>query len=143
MMIDLARAEPDGIPLSLAEISRRSGVSRRYLEQLAFLLKNAGLIRGVSGRKGGYMLARPADRITVGDVVTASSGQLDFADCIGDPDGCMRMDFCECRPIWVVVNHEVASVLDRYTLEDLVDEHSMQSLRERASALEAGTSTQG
>jgi len=138
-MIDLARAEPDGQPISLAEIAARSGISRRYLEQLAFLLKAAGLIRGHSGRRGGYTLARPSDEITIGHVVEATSGSTQLSECVGDPHGCIHSEFCECRPIWMLVTHEIDQVFRRYTLHDLADEEQMNNLRARASALELGT----
>lgn len=138
-MVDLARAESEDRLMSLAEVARHSGISRRYLEQLAFLLKNAGLIQGYSGRHGGYALSRPADTISVGDVVRAASGQLEIAECVGDPESCMNTEFCECRPIWVLVNHEIEKVLGAYTLEDLADRDRMNTLQQRAFALEQGT----
>ncbi len=138
-MVDLARAESEDRLMSLAEVARRSGISRRYLEQLAFLLKNAGLIQGFSGRHGGYALSRPAETISVGDVVRAASGQMEIAECVGDPGSCIRTEFCECRPIWVLVNHEIEKILGAYTLDDLADRDRMESLQQRAFALEQGT----
>jgi Rrf2 family transcriptional regulator, iron-sulfur cluster assembly transcription factor len=138
-MVDLARAESEDRLMSLAEVARHSGISRRYLEQLAFLLKNAGLIQGFSGRHGGYALSRPAVSISVGDVVRAASGQLEIAECVGDPESCMNTEFCECRPIWVLLNHEIEKVLGAYTLDDLADRDRMKTLQQRAFALEQGT----
>ena len=132
-LIYLAKMEARGEPVSLAEVSENTGISRRYLEQLAIPLKTAGLIRGVSGRKGGYLLARDADEITVGDMVVASSGPLSFAECVGDPGNCIRREFCECRPVWVLANHEIERVLGAFTLGDLSDEKRAASLRRKAA----------
>ncbi len=136
-LIHLARLGSGGEPVPLTLISDRTGISRRYLEQLAILLKTAGLIRGISGRNGGYVLSRPSDDITVGDIVTAATGPIRFADCIGDPHSCIRHEFCECRPIWVLVNREIEKVLGRYSLADLADDPSLQRLRENAAMAES------
>lgn len=135
-LIHLTRIGADGDPVPLTVVSGHTGISRRYLEQLAILLKNAGLIRGVSGRKGGYVLARSSHEITVGDVVTAASGPIHFADCVGAPATCIRYEFCECRPIWVLVNREIEKVLGRYSLADLANEGSMTQLRAQAALVE-------
>ena len=55
-------------PISLQKISKRTQISRRYLEQLAMALKGASLLRSISGRRGGYMLSRPAKDIKVGEI---------------------------------------------------------------------------
>ncbi len=135
-MVALVRAGAATEPVSLAQVASASGLSRRYLEQLAILLKNASLVRGVTGRNGGYLLARGADEITLGDVVTAAAGPIDFAACSGDAKTCIRFDFCECRPVWTIVNHSIRQVLDGYSLEDLVDRRRLGRIRDRARAIE-------
>jgi len=142
-LIHLARIGSGGDPVPLAVISTKTGISRRYLEQLAILLKSAGLIRGVSGRKGGYVLTRSSRDITVGDVVTAASGPILFADCIGTPTNCIRHEFCECRPIWVLVNREIENVLGRYSLADLTDERALNRLRSDAALLDGRVALEG
>lgn len=135
-LIYLAKNARPEVPVSLAEVSGGTGISRRYLEQLAIPLKTAGLIRGVSGRKGGYLLARDAGEITVGDMVEASSGPINFAECVGEPGNCIRVDFCECRPVWVLANHEIERVLGAFTLEDLSDEQRVDRLRAKAAEVQ-------
>jgi Rrf2 family transcriptional regulator, iron-sulfur cluster assembly transcription factor len=135
-LIYLAREGVSGEPVSLAQVSEGTGISRRYLEQLAIPLKTAGLIRGFSGRKGGYLLAHDADDITVHDMVVASSGPINFAECAGDPGLCIRHEFCECRPLWVLANHEIERMLASYTLGDLSDEKRVAHLRDRAAAVQ-------
>jgi len=143
-MVALARSESTNVPLSLATVSMRSGVSRRYLEQLAASLKNAGLIRGQAGRGGGYVLAKDAEDILVSEIVVATSGPIDFASCISDAGNCIRHEFCECRPLWALVNHSIDQVLSGYSLEDLVDKERWELIRERADALdECGDRTVG
>ncbi|RLB61731.1 MAG: hypothetical protein DRI90_10720 [Deltaproteobacteria bacterium] len=134
-LIQLARATNESDPVSLAQVSLHTGISRRYLEQLAILLKNAGLIRGVAGRGGGYLLARSPDTITIHDIVTAASGPVSFAGCIADSLGCMSADFCQCRPLWMLIDHEIEQVLNAHVLEDLVDRSRLTELQARARSL--------
>jgi Rrf2 family iron-sulfur cluster assembly transcriptional regulator len=134
-LIQLARAADSDAPTSLAQVSERTGISRRYLEQLAIVLKNAGLIRGVTGRGGGYTLARTADTISIHDIVTAASGPVSFAGCVADSLGCMSAEFCQCRPLWMIIDHEIEKVLNAHFLEDLVDRSRLTELQSRARSL--------
>jgi Rrf2 family protein len=129
MMLDIARHAESGKPISLAAISKRTGVSRGYLEQLAIALRNARLIRGVSGRYGGYRLARPPSQISVGDIVEATIGPICIVDCVGEPESCLRSDYCECRLVYALINHRVAEVLRAYTLSDLLNPEWTRSMR--------------
>ena len=134
-LIQLASATDQGEPMSLAQVSARTGVSRRYLEQLAIVLKHAGLVHGVTGRAGGYMLARSPDAITIHDIVTAASGPVSFAGCVADSIGCLSADFCQCRPLWMLIDHEIEKVLNAHCLADLVDRSRLQQLQARARSL--------
>jgi len=121
MMLDVARHGGEERPVSLAEVAERTDLSRGYLEQLAQALRNARLLRGVSGRHGGYLLARQADEITVGDVIETAIGPVCVVDCIEDPEGCPRSEYCECRVVYSIINSRVSEVLHLYTLADLLD----------------------
>jgi Rrf2 family protein len=135
MMLDVARhAEPDR-PASLAAVSRRIGVSRGYLEQLAIALRNARLIRGISGRYGGYRLALPPSEISIGDIVEATIGPICIVDCVEDAESCLRSEDCECRMVYSLINHRVAEVLRGYTLSDLLNPEWMRSIRKEFAAL--------
>jgi Rrf2 family protein len=121
MMLDVARyAEPEK-PVSLAAVSKRIGVSRGYLEQLAPALRNARLIRGVSGRYAGYRLALPRSDISIGDTVKATIGPIYIVDCVEDPKSCLRSTDCECRMVQSLINHRVAEVLGAHSLSDLLN----------------------
>jgi Rrf2 family protein len=121
MMLDVARNGGEERPISLAEVAERTDLSRGYLEQLAQALRNSRLLRGVAGRHGGYQLAKPADEITVGHVIEAAIGPVCVVDCIEDPEGCPRSEYCECRVVYSIINSRVAEVLHNYTLADLMD----------------------
>ena len=77
-MIDLASHEEEGA-VSIASISERQNISESYLEQLVRPLRKAGFIESVRGAGGGYVLAKPADSISVGDVLRVLEGGLEAA----------------------------------------------------------------
>jgi Rrf2 family protein len=120
-MLDIARHGGDRKPVSLALVAERTGISRGYLEQLASMLRNNRLLRAISGRYGGYRLARQAPKITIFQIVEAVLGPICVVDCIDDPESCPRSEFCECRMVYTLINNRIAEVLKEYTLADLLD----------------------
>lgn len=74
-MAELARSGGDA-PVPLAQIAERRGMPLQFLEQLFSTLRRAGLLNSQRGVKGGYTLARPAEDITVLEVVQALDGRL-------------------------------------------------------------------
>jgi len=118
-MVIIARLSGDGQPVSLERVSKRTGMSRRYLEQLAIKLKRATLIYGVSGRCGGYFLSRNAEDITIGQIVEAAIGPINIVDCVLGPDTCGISDYCECRAVYCTLNNKIKGVLYGFTLAEL------------------------
>jgi Rrf2 family protein len=131
MMLDVARHGGSGKPLSLAAISERIGVSRGYLEQLAASLRNARLIRSVSGRHGGYQLALPASEIPIRDIIEATIGPICIVECVDDPELCIRSHDCECRLLYALINERITEVLRAYTVSDLLDPEWARTVREQ------------
>ncbi len=121
MMLDVARNGGESEPVSLTDVARRTGLSRGYLEHLAQALRNARLIRGRAGRRGGYQLAEAPSQLTIGQIITATIGPVCIVDCIEDPVGCPRSDYCECRVVYSLINERIVEVLEEYTLADLLD----------------------
>ncbi len=79
-MIDLAVHEQESA-VSAQSIAERQDLSERYLEQLIRAMKKAGLVKSIRGAGGGYRLARPADQISVGDILRALEGSIDAVSC--------------------------------------------------------------
>jgi len=121
MMLDVARNGGTETPVSLASVAERTDLSRGYLEQLAMSLRNARLLSSVAGRYGGYRLARDPAAITMGQILEATIGPVCVVDCIEDPLGCPRTEFCECRVVYSLINRRISEVLDEYSLADLLD----------------------
>ncbi|MBI5499114.1 MAG: Rrf2 family transcriptional regulator [Deltaproteobacteria bacterium] len=131
LMVEIARRSEGGAPVSLAQAARGGDLPRRYLEQLVIGLKSADLLRGVSGKDGGYYLARPAADIRVGEIIEAAMGPIRIVDCVEDPRECMRADFCQCRTVYALINRRISEVLHEFTLEDLARKGGLQRGMER------------
>lgn len=119
-MIDLARCD-DGLPVPLKEIAARQSLSEPYLEKLLGLLRRSELIESVRGVQGGYRLARPADSITVGEIVEILDGPIRFSDC-DTGRGCQRRETCPAGGLWTRLQAGIEEVLSATTLQDLVDD---------------------
>lgn len=135
MMVELARALGTEEIVRLGRIARITGISVNYLAQLAIPLKNNGLLIGVSGKHGGYRLAKPAHDIAVSDIIEAVQGPIGLTDCARNPDICLNADFCEARMIWVILSSSLTDILRRYTLADLIDKGRMAKLRQEYAHL--------
>lgn len=79
-LIDLAQYSEE-TPVSITSISKRQDISERYLEQLMSMLKKAGIVKSIRGANGGYILARDAKEISVGEVLRALEGSLEPVEC--------------------------------------------------------------
>jgi Rrf2 family protein len=140
MMLDVARHDGHDTPVSLASVADRSGISHGYLEQVALALRNAGLVRGVAGRHGGYRLSSPPEKISIRQIIEATIGPICVVDCIEEPDACPRADFCECRIVYALINLRIGEVLEEFTLADLADPSWMKETGEAVTSRLVGLS---
>ena len=121
MTLDIARNHGEESPVSLSGVSKRTTISHGYLEQLAQALRNARILRGVSGRHGGYRLAMPPSEITIGQIIEAAIGRICLLECLEEAPTCEKVDDCEARIVYALMNQGVSEVIHRYTLADLLD----------------------
>jgi len=122
-IIELAQHE-EKRPLQLKVIAERQDISVKYLEQLMSLLRSAGFVRSVRGSKGGYILARPADQITLNEVFRCLEGAVTTAECTEDQAYCGRSADCAAREVWKRVETAIQGVLGSIRLSDLIDKPS-------------------
>lgn len=122
-IIDLARFS-EKEPVSIGCISTRQKLSERYLEQLFALLKKAGLVKSIRGASGGYVLARDASEISVGDVLRALEGNLEPVRCAAfySEEGCMASDECVTKYVWQKINDSINKTVNEIKLDELVKE---------------------
>jgi Rrf2 family cysteine metabolism transcriptional repressor len=122
-MVDLALHTDEG-PVLRRDIAARQEVSADYVAQLFRHLHEAGLVEGVKGPGGGYLLAREPATISAGDVVRAVEGPVAVVHCIlpSDEPSCNRVDRCVTHLLWKRLSAVMTEFLDSVTLRDLCDE---------------------
>ncbi|MFR5412977.1 MAG: RrF2 family transcriptional regulator [Enterocloster bolteae] len=119
-MVDLA-IHGDVEPVKIKDIANRQGISGKYLEQIISILSRAGFVRSIRGNQGGYYLARPSSDYTVGSILRITEGSLAPVDCLsGDKNPCTRQMDCVTLRLWRELDEAISGVVDKYTLEDLV-----------------------
>lgn len=110
--------------LSIAQLSEVEGLSASYAAKLTRILRMAGLIQSTRGQKGGYILSKPANEISVKEVLYALDGTLydpSFCDAhSGSVKFCTNSVDCSVRSLWKIVQISVDRVLEQVTLADLL-----------------------
>ncbi len=119
-MIDISLHQDEG-PVLVKNIAKRQEISKKYLDNLLVGLKSSGLARSLRGAKGGYLLAKPMDQITVEEIAVALEGPPTFVDCVNDPTCCRRSDNCVAFEFWSELNEAVIGLLRKTTLQELAD----------------------
>jgi Rrf2 family transcriptional regulator, cysteine metabolism repressor len=121
-LIDLA-AQPPGEPVKIADIARRQQIPQKFLELILASLKQGGFVESRRGAEGGYLLARPADSLTVGDVLRFVEGRRTGLGTSkarsrqGSSPGGRDNPFSD---MWDRVDRAVSEILDKTTLEDIL-----------------------
>ncbi len=112
----------DEQPTSVRDVALRTGLPQPYLEQILLALKGAGLVRSKRGVGGGYVLARPVEDITMGEIVSAVAGPIVAGD-FGEPHqngACDHEGQCALLALWAEVGEHMRHHLDSFTLADMV-----------------------
>jgi Rrf2 family protein len=113
-------------PVSLKEIAKITGISKKYLEQIVPSLTSAGLVRSIRGANGGYRLAHSANSITVYDILKVTEGNLAPASCLqGEVMECSFNNPCMEFYVWKGLHEVVKDYLSGITLQDIL-EHSAE-----------------
>ena len=121
LMLDLARYNT-GEPISLKDISKRQEISEKYLEQIISLLNKGGFVRSVRGAQGGYLLNRDPKDYKVGEILRITEGDLAPVACLDQNSmECEKRTGCATVRLWQMIDDAVSSVVDKVTLQDLLD----------------------
>jgi len=128
-MLDLALHEGQG-PVTLADISANQGISLSYLEQLFACLRNKELVKGIRGPGGGYHLARPADQISIANIICAVDEWVEFTRCKGR-ENCHAGQRCLTHTLWDELSAEIYDFLCGISLGELVSRGSVQETAKR------------
>ncbi len=121
LMLDLAIHDHSRSKVALRDIADRQEISEKYLWQIANKLKKAGLIKAALGAAGGYSLAKPAEKITLADILKALEGYCLFTPCAQTASGCARSEFCASREVWDMLSAKVMGVFASVSLSDVAE----------------------
>ncbi len=137
-MLDLA-FHSQNKPVTLTDIATRQTISLSYLEQLFARLRKAGMVKGVRGPGGGYRLSRPADEISIADIITAVDEQVDSTKCGGTGD-CQNNLPCLTHDLWMGLSEQIRQYLQGISLaslmeKDFVNEVAMRQDQDAAAVI--------
>lgn len=117
MVLDMAKHYDEG-PVQIGDIAKRVDVSVKYLEQLIIPLKKAGYVESIRGPKGGHMLTKSPNEITIGEIVGLLEGGINLSECIENPDICDKSKDCLTRGIWEEATKAMSDKLNSITLQE-------------------------
>jgi Rrf2 family protein len=125
-LIDLGIASELGWPmLQVSELASKEKLPIKFLEQIFTQLKTAGYVQSRRGKFGGYSLARPMNRIKFGEVIRLIEGPLAPIRCVSQTSyarcSCPDEAHCGLRILMFDVRNAISTILDRYTLADIVE----------------------
>lgn len=115
-------------PVRSREIAKRQGVPHRYLEQVMQRLVHAGVLRGVRGPRGGYLLARERRRISLGEIARVVR-ELENMDPESAKETASDLADQVLQPIWNEMQDDMMTRLDKITIEDLCRRATALSIR--------------
>jgi Rrf2 family protein len=106
------------------DIAAANNIPRKFLDAILVELRNAGILNSRKGKGGGYHLARPAEKITVGQIIRILDGPLAPIACASRTayqrcNDCPDEDACAVRDIMLDVRDSIALILDRTTIASL------------------------
>ena len=120
-MIDLAEQSAD-TPVPLDETAVRQEISKKYLEIIVKILVRGKLVKGTSGKGGGYLLMRRPEEYTIGEILELTEGTLATVACLSaDAEPCPRESFCKTLPMWKKFDHIMHDYFFHITIADLVN----------------------
>ena len=128
LLVELGR-QASGQPVSLKAISEAEGLPLAYLERIVALLKKAALVESTRGAHGGYRLSRPAESITMDEVVLALEGAVAPMSCFVDDSQegrvlCSHVEdghACATKLLWTRVQGSIVRTLRDISLNELVE----------------------
>lgn len=127
LLLDMAEYYGKG-PIKLKVIAKRQNISVKYLELIIRTLKNGNYIRSFRGPRGGHVLSKPPDKITVGEIVALLEGSSFLTPCSASFKFCKRSGKCLTRQLWIEASRVLFGCLNQITFADLLSGKSISRL---------------
>lgn len=122
--LGIAERQNEGV-ISVSTLADEENLPFKFLEAILFELRTAGYVESVRGKYGGTKLAKPMKQIKMGDVVRLIDGKLAPIGCASETEyekcTCPDEDHCGLRMLMIDVRNAIANILDKYTLENVVE----------------------
>lgn len=122
--LGIAERNEEGV-ISVSSLAEQEHLPFKFLEAILFELRTAGFVESLRGKYGGARLARPMKLIKMGEVVRLIDGKLAPIGCASETEyekcTCPDEEHCGLRMLMIDVRNAIANILDRYTLEDVVE----------------------
>lgn len=120
LMIDLAE-QNSPVPVTLDSIALRQDISKKYLESIVKMLVTGGLVKGASGKHGGYSLLRAPEDYTVLEILKLTEGTMASVACLEDgAEQCPKSDTCKTISMWRGYDELVNDYFSKITIKDLL-----------------------
>ena len=105
---------------SASEVAAGLGMAASTVSKILKMLARENLVASVLGAKGGYVLARQPDEISVAEIINAMDGPISITECSGTTS-CERESFCSTRGNWQGINHIIQNALAKVSLAELIE----------------------
>lgn len=128
-LIYLAQNKENG-PITLNEITDKLFIPKAFLSKILQQLSRKGLIRSLKGPSGGFVLAVDSTELSLNEIVIEVDGEQRVFECFGLETSCNMTGDCRIHDVFKDVEHEVGSVLSKYSLADLMLPRSGEPLLE-------------
>lgn len=111
-------------PITIQSIAEEENIPIRYLEQIMVRLRRAGILKSLRGPGGGYSLNVPPRELSIGRILRTTEGEFSVVWCVDEKadKSCRFEDDCLTKPLWIAVSNLIADILDRITLQELIDD---------------------
>lgn len=125
-LLDMALRQQEG-PITISALAQRHGISAAYLERLAHQMRIKGLLKSIRGAKGGYVLAKTPESITLADIINAVDERIDTTQCQGKAN-CHDGEVCLTHHIWDELNDKISNFFQGITLGALAKKPQVVSI---------------
>lgn len=126
--------QPAGQPVMIDAVSRDESIPKSFLAKIFQDLAKSGILRSQRGAGGGFALARPADQITVLDIIEAIDGKIALQRCLGEVPDCDKRDNCALCSLFEEAQHSLKEIFGRTTLQQLAARQNALELHNRSAS---------
>ena len=108
-------------PIPIRELARRNEAPKRFLEHIMLDLKSMGLVDSIAGARGGYVLVKNPEKITLGSIVRHFDGIMAPIQCVSlvGYERCSQESVCRFRRVFLDIRNYIANLMDNATLADV------------------------